>query len=305
MGRFLKNILVFSLLMIAGLFCCELYVRTRPNDIVPERVKLLDKYGNRIEALYLGTSLTFWGISPDTVNITEFNLAFNSQLPDPCYYILKSQINKMPNLKKVYLEIAPFTPFDGPLEDGLNWTDWTKNTLYYNTDKHSKYSIYGFEIFYPQEFRRKLLPWSKPWFTQNETGHATHKPRANRIEKWKEYGPKVIEINAHPDPKEWKWVDYNVEYLEKIIELCRKHGIQVVLVVFPAHKIFRDGMSEVQIAEMYRVINELKAKYHLKLLDFYTDDRFTDDDFHDVMHLSSDVGAAKMTRLLKEADSIP
>ena len=289
--------MIFGALFCIGLFILELIVRTRPG-IFHDRAAIINKSGNNVETLYFGSSITFWGISPELADSTELNLAYNSQTPDASYYILKNNLEKFPNLKRVVIELASFTFFDPPLEESHLWQYWTDYTIFLNTDKHSRLSKYGFEISNPSEFRRRLLPWvEQDEVSQDSRGHADYRPLSQRWYKWPESVEWVVPTHLISD---WKWKSYNVEYFEKLIILCLENGIEPVVVVFPAYKTYRDMMEGPQWKETLKELKELQAKHGFIVKDLYADIRFGEEDFFDVVHLTTDKGARKMWRILNE-----
>lgn len=295
MRRFIRNIVIFGVLFSVGLLLCEWYVRSR-RDAIFDRAEYIRENGARIKTIFLGSSISFWGISPSAADSSQYNMAFNSQTLELSYNILKSQLPYLPNLRNVYLEAAYFTFFDPPIEQDYWWYLWIKSNLYYGTVHRPMNPKYNFELAYPAEFRRKMLPWSEPpEIRQNVFGHAVYRPLAQRDSDWQRTVEIIEPSYTAPD---WRWKDYNTEYFEKIIRLCREHDIRLTVLIFPAHRVLREALNPEQLAEMYGIVGGMRERYGFEVIDFFEDARFTDDDFFDVSHLNNDAGAAKMTLLV-------
>jgi len=271
-------------------------VRSTPS-IQWERANWLQSNGKEIHTLILGSSLSFWGISPSDIGSTTYNLAYNSQTPDISYHILKSNIKYMPHLKCVLLEVAYFTFFDPPLEHTIFWNDWIAATLYFNTDKHSVFSKYGFEISNPIEFRQKLLPWRKNEISESidRQGHATYKPLSQRAQQWQA----SVQWIAHQHTrKDNTWVDFNIDYYSKILHFCKERRIEVAVLFPPSPSFYWENIDAEQLEQTYDIIAELQDKFKFKFLDYSHETRLNDNDFADATHLNTDVGAKHFSKIL-------
>ncbi len=295
MKRFVINIIIFSLLMLLGLGLCEWHSRCVPS-IVKQRVAWIDANGASVETLFLGSSVSYWAVSPELFDAHSYNLSSNGQTIDMSYYILQSQIDKLPNLHRIVLELAYFTFFDDEWERSTDgWFRWIAPTIYYRTTKHSRFSRYGFEMSYLPDFRRKMVSWREQDIVkESPRGHATYRPQHDRLKKWKQ---SIIWINVDSTLLQGECVPANVEHFNGIFELCAQRNIEVIVVIYPMSQLYRDSVSGDVVAETYRLLHSIQHPY--RLLDYSADARFNDDDFFDVLHLNTDVGAVKMTKILR------
>lgn len=92
----------------------------------------------------------------------------------------------------------------------------------------------------------------------------------------------------------------NLRYLERILKLCKSRNITFNVVITPVHKNFYSQTTREQRNVMYQFLYDAKREYpHLNILDFFSDSRFSDNDFQDLNHLS-EVGADKISKILRD-----
>jgi hypothetical protein len=86
--------------------------------------------------------------------------------------------------------------------------------------------------------------------------------------------------------------------MRDLLELCRKEQVPVVLFVPPESAIFRSWYAPEGLAEIDRLLAELQADYHVRILDART---WVDDkDFHDGHHVKASGAQVFTSRLLDE-----
>lgn len=298
MARFIRNIVIFSFLMLVGLGACEYYARRQP-DVYSGKADYVAVNGGDIETLFIGSSLTYWGVAPNVWDGGKaYNLAFNGQTIDMVYYLLKRRMKDMPNLERVILEVAYFTFFDSFFEDTEHWAKWIPYEVHLDVGRHPKLSRYGFEISCPPIFRQKVVPWAEqPLENCDSLGHADYRNLSVRSTEWKSSKDLIIQSHTISD---WENVSGNYNYFAGVLELCRRAGVEVIVCMFPAHESYYTRIDPGQLAKMYELIGTLKSRYGFRFLDYFKDARFNDGDFFDVVHLNNDVGAHKFTRILHD-----
>lgn len=84
----------------------------------------------------------------------------------------------------------------------------------------------------------------------------------------------------------------NKKIFSELADYCTQKNINLILVVTPATKYYREHLSRTYKDSFYKVLDETKGDVHL--LDLFEDENFADDDFNDMDHLG-DEGAAKLT----------
>ncbi len=108
MRKFLKNIIVFSLLTAALFLIGEIVARSMPSSYSYKHNWIL-KNGDHISTLILGSSHTYYGLRPNLLGDSVFNLANVSQTPEYDLYLLKTYLPCMPNLKRIIFPVSYFT----------------------------------------------------------------------------------------------------------------------------------------------------------------------------------------------------
>jgi hypothetical protein len=187
---------------------------------------------NQIDLLFLGSSHTYKGFDPrifDAKGISTFNLGSSSQTPLNSYYLLKSYL---PTIKPKYVvldlywtvlgldgieaavDIISNTEID---KNMLDMTVSTQNIVVYNSIIYSKLAQYfdplsevvqagsKDEYYIPGGYTQTLL-------TQNILGK-------DELQNIRNY---TITLN-----------DKQLEYIRKIVELCRANNIKVIFVIAP------------------------------------------------------------------------
>lgn len=295
MRRFVVNLFIFGLLIILGLAGIECVSRNSPN-LYSEKSRYIQHHGKDIETLFMGSSVTFWGVSPAVWTLDDaFNVAFNSHDISMNYHIFKASIDKMPHLKRVILEMSYFSLFDCPADKDYN-PRWIFLGTDFGTDKYSLFSRYGLQIFYPDEVRTKLLPWVISPIVADSLGHSMMPVLAVRKPDWKE-NTLIATVQTASD---WRWLETNYREYAALLDLCRLHSVEVILYIPPVSRRFLDFVSEAQEKEMLRRVEMLRQQYGAAVINLFRDTTFTDNDFADLMHLNTDVGAAHLTMKLQE-----
>lgn len=93
----------------------------------------------------------------------------------------------------------------------------------------------------------------------------------------------------------------NIQRMHEVAKLCHDRGIRLYLVLPPVHPTYYKLADKKQLELIYKAVEEVAACWdNVSYHDYLGDTRFMDDDFYDGNHLSSDRGAEKFTKLLKE-----
>lgn len=92
----------------------------------------------------------------------------------------------------------------------------------------------------------------------------------------------------------------NLNYLNKIISLAAEHNWQVILVIPPAYKTYRDNLSEIQLSQTINLCENISSKNsHVNFLNLMDSPLFNEADFYDADHLNSS-GAKKFSVLIDQ-----
>lgn len=271
----------------------ELYVRSLPN-IYKYKYKWMEVHAEEVEILSFGSSHGLNGINPIYLDGVAFNLAFPSQTPKYDLYLLQKWGDRYKKLKTVIVPIDYFTFFfDEPL--GGMHTPCYYN-IYMSCPYHRGFSFYSMEFFSFRALHGKIVTlMENNWQPMSdENGFLNGEPTLKDLD-WDSpiNTRKVVRLQTGSV----NCYEENLIYLEKMADFCMNHKVKMVLVSLPMWHTFNEEMDKEQLNIMYQGIDRLKAQYKLPFLDYRTDDRFIEDDFNDIQHLSLK-GAEKFTMIL-------
>lgn len=297
MKRFLSYVGVFALVVLLSLAAGEVIVRNIPN---PYKIKArgLERNGDRVATLVLGSSHTYYGIVPEALGDSVFNLANISQNYEYDYLLLEKYAPLMPNLRRVIINVGYSSFSDSDFPHGEWWQE-TNYQLYMGVNKHGPLSHTGFEIsnfpIYAGKLR-KFMTRKSPAICDT-AGFGLDYTFDSRYDGWERTGEIAARRHTSTDTS---WVGYNLGYLRRLINLCRAIGAEPVLVTPPCYVTYNEHLDKAQFDRYVDLTDTVVAAYGLRWLDFLTDSRFTADDFWDADHLN-DRGALKFTRVLRDS----
>ncbi len=299
MRKFLKNIIVFSLLTAALFLIGEIVARSMPSSYSYKHNWIL-KNGDHISTLILGSSHTYYGLRPNLLGDSVFNLANVSQTPEYDLYLLKTYLPCMPNLKRIIFPVSYFTYSDPAMEKGDEWRVAVRYKTQMNLPVHSDISIYNLEISDFEAYCAKLknLVFKSRSNQCDSLGFGLGFDLANRNPHWKETARERAEGHTRTSPGRF---DEAIHTQETLIELASKNGIETVIVTTPGYEGYTNSFNPAQYEEMKKGVRLLVKNHAVKYYDFMNDSIFRDNDFYDPDHLS-DVGASRLSLVL--ADSL-
>lgn len=298
MKQFLRNILIFSSIILLLLAAGEVVSRKLPS-VYRYKAEYMRRFGDKVEVIILGNSHTYYGIQPDKLGVEAFNLANITQTPEYDLAILQEYIDSSPKLKYVIIPISYCTYRDPSFKDSDIWYFEVKYKVDMRLSVHPDLSIYNLSIVDFDAYSGKLgnIVRRRKSNICDSLGYGLNYSLADReTSLWESKG--IWHARQHYNP--YCGRDSVVFRLQsEMIELCRSHGAEPVFITTPGWKTYREHLDRQQLDEMYRRAYELRDRYNVKYYDFLADQRFIDADFHDVDHMS-EFGAAKLTRILAD-----
>lgn len=277
----------------------EGYIRSCPNEYSIKR-EWMDEHATEVKTLILGSSYADWEFNPELIGDSCFNLAIPTRTVKYDCFLLEKYIGQMPNLQQIiwgYGYQVPYWDYYYPhfYRDMPSYNSVLFH-YQYNMKVHEEAPLFPIAVLYtpirnvvlkmihgnedlcrPNGFNpRKLLSKGANWSDQPMT--------VWNVEGTKEELETVYEANLH--------------YLKRMLELCKSKGIAFNVVITPVHKNFYSQTTKQQRTAMYQFLNDAKREYsNMNVFDFFSDSRFSDDDFQDLNHLS-EVGANKISKIL-------
>lgn len=296
MKKFLKQSCFFLVPVLIIASTAELALRQIPNDYNLKRSQL-ELNSETIKTLILGSSHSMYGFNPEYFREKAYNLGHVSQSIDLDYDILYKYIDALPKLETVILRLS-YTTLHEQIRTGPESWRLKDYNLYYNLDVSNKLK-YKSEILSVK--LKNNISRLKDYYLNNDKMITVEKSGWAFFDQ--EHANRAIDtlgvsVAKKHTAKDNELVNLNIEYLEKIVELCDKKGVHVILVTLPAHKSYRDNLSQSQLDSVISAGEKMKIKYNnCNYLNLLQEPSFTNEDFYDADHLNTK-GAKKLSILV-------
>lgn len=289
------------------------------------RLTLHDFYESEdeIETIFLGTSHCFRAYNPmiyeELTGEEAFNLGSSSQNIDTSYYLLKEAL-KYQDIKKVYLDLYHvfffFNPDNRELIEANIISDYMKlsvNKVDFILHRSSS-----------EHYTNSFLPFRRDWQLLGDFSYIKENLAKKQQESYINYAPVVyddeqyvakgfVASTATLDAEAHEWIpksdkidlsedaSFAMEYLEKIVQLCKKEEIELIFLTAPSYKEYIETMDSYQ--EIHDFVQELADQKGVVYWDFNVLPEeilnLTTEDFMDEDHLNGS-GAEKVTKCLAE-----
>ncbi len=296
----MKKLIIKSALFILMLLPVVICLEYRLSHVANSYNTKLNLFKNNkdCEVLVLGSSHALHGINPVFFGHKGFNMASTSQ---GLYHDKEIFIRHAPSLQKLKYVIVNVSYFslEADMESGPEY--W--RTFFY-------YHFYGIP---PQR-------WLLRWDIRNFSMLALYGPQSVKYLKslpgelrgnvtetgWCPLGVFPGAISDEHGKARMKFFhkfmreDYrseNIRYMREIIEPCLRGGITPVLLTTPVSRTCSTYIDEVKFSWWRECIERLCAEYKLRHLNYFTDSRFSFEDFSDNDHLNGE-GAEKLSKII-------
>lgn len=302
MKRFLIHLSIFTVVCGTALLLFELYLLKVPNRY-SFKYNYIDKHKNEIEILLLGNCLIEDGLIPQTLGPHTFNAAISGREKIYDAELAKQFVAKMPNLKTLVLSVeyrdfafgrGKVNPRDHKKHGGL------KSTI---KCMHYKYmNIHVDPFWYWSEFLNSELNYK-------ERIHMTYQQQietdtlgfvklldSNKIPEWEYWDlPGIYDTSLPIDSDMYKGL---YQSYHTIAQICSEHHVRLMLLTLPVHKTFQEDMNPLVEKEMEDFVAKIQLKYpEVEYYNFFRDERFVPQDFHDALHLSES-GSRKFSDII-------
>lgn len=302
MKRFLIQLSIFTVVCGTALLLFELYLLKVPNRY-SFKYNYIDKHKNEIEILLLGNCLIEDGLIPQALGPHTFNAAISGREKIYDAELTKQFVAKMPNLKTLALSVeyrdfafgrGKVNPRDHKKHGGL------KNTI---KCMHYKYmNIHVDPFWYWSEFLNSELNYK-------ERIHMTYQQQietdtlgfvklldSNKIPEWEYWDlPGIYDTSLPMDSDMYKGL---YQSYHTIAQICSEHHVRLMLLSLPVHKTFQEDMNPLVEKEMEDFVAKIQQEYpEVEYYNFFRDERFVPQDFHDALHLSES-GSRKFSNII-------
>ena len=298
MRRLYLKIALFLLPLFLVWLALEVFYRQVPNNY-SYKDQQLQKVAPDVQTLIMGDSHAFYGINPVYFKDLTFNLSNISQSLLTDELLLEKHIANLPALKTVFINISYFTlsAKDNALES--NWRKYfyhhnmgitAPSISFWNPQRYSMALIQRFD---------KSMALVQKYHENNTIVNATPlgygMQDASNIVKDKDAISLVI-ANKHEDAS----LDFkrNIARLQRIIALCKKYEVAVVLLEMPVYPTYYNLLDTEKKEKIKSVLTTFSGVNDTVFyLDLSTDPLFEKQDLRDADHLTNS-GAKKCSEYL-------
>lgn len=301
MKKFLFRILVILLPFILFFAWVEIKARQLPNSYAVKK-QFLEKRLDSINILVLGSSHAFDDIDPEWFSCCGFNFANTSQGLFQDSQLCLKYSDRMPRLKAVIFTISYFT-FGFQMEDITEqWRDY----FYYHyygihhpsLDK-TDIKYWSYAALYTKSFLKDMIfnniDYEYNFGDIKATGWQKILTIGNSNAINDESGEERAKFHAsifHRD-----YVSENIGCLEPVLKKLNDRNIQIIFIIPPVYKTYYKYVDTSIMAENKRIISGLCKKFNAKQFDYFSDPRFTTEDFMNNDHMNWN-GAKKFSLIL-------
>ncbi len=302
MKTFITKIIIFAVPICLLLGYVEYKLKYYPNSYNIKR-NYLESQLDKIGILVLGSSQAYYGINPKYFSDEGFNLSNVSQT---LYYdsqLTLKYINKMKNLKIVVITISYFsfwTELDDTPEKWRNFFYYYFFNIPSPDQKWCDIKNYSLIMLYEPNtalryFVNLMLHRNLSDISMNDKGWLDVAPIKDNTNISDELGKKRVDFHNMCMHENTFNEIYNT--VAGLVEELKSRDVKVVFVTTPVLSTYSKYVSNKIIDKNTETLLLLCRKYGCSYLNYFTDARFTNDDFLDNDHLNA-VGAAKFSKIL-------
>ena len=235
MRRLYLKIALFLLPLFLVLLALEVFYRQVPNNY-SYKDQQLQKVAPDVQTLIMGDSHAFYGVNPAYFKDPTFNLSNISQSLLTDELLLEKHISNLPALKTVFINISYFTL---SAKDNALESNWRKYFYHHNmgitAPSISFWNPQRYSMALIQRFDKSMAlvqKYHENYTIVNATPLGYGMQDASYIVKDKDAISLVI-ANKHEDAS----LDFkrNTARLQRIIALCKKYEVAVVLLEMPVY----------------------------------------------------------------------
>ena len=276
----------------------EVFYRQVPNNY-SYKDQQLQKVAADIQTLVMGDSHAFYGVNPEYFKDPTFNLSNISQSLLTDELLLEKHIANLPALKTVFVNISYFTL---SAKDNALESNWRKYFYHHNMGITAP----SISFWNPQRYSMALIQrfdksmdlvqkYHNNYTIVNATPLGYGMQDASDIVKDKE-AISIVIANKHEDNS----LDFknNTARLQRIIALCKKYEVAVVLLEMPVYTNYYNLLDTQKKEKIKSVLTNLSGVNDTVFyLDLSTNSLFEKQDLRDADHLTNS-GAKKCSEYL-------
>lgn len=321
LGRYFDDIIYYDKLMNYMFNMSEnIYYKNYDYNYL---LKSLEKSESKeIDTIVVGNSYPLTGIDTNLLKFNSVNLSLSSQDLYYSYKLAKLAIRKNENIKRCIIG-AGYYLVNHDLSKSKNEysINMIKNVYYpllkdkHNSDKVESIEIlsiasllndntleYIFDLdFLDRYFKDLIYRDNNGYFNKNFTRNMNSMLGGVKLKDIiEEDKNKLGKLRSEQHNKLSKYTKTTYEYsliFNEFMEFLSINNIEVVIVVFPTTKYYSKFLDEKYEYEFYKIVETIKEKFEVTIVDFSKSDIFIEDDFIDFDHIS-EIGSCKITQQL-------
>lgn len=294
MKRFILRSLLFLIPVLLVLAGWEVLMYNIPSVFSYKRNVVMKNCQERGNALFLGSSHTYYGVNTDTIP-DAYNLGFVSQSLSQDRIIFEKFLYRPGNLQYVVIPVSVFSLFKAQ----KNWEEeWRKlNYIRYWKFPAENITQYFFTLdnvpFQLKYVRKTLRKIRKKGINEalscSATGWGMDYVKARDYSRFENLGKASATRHCDVYPDDIT----SFQELQAMIKAAGKHHIKVILFTPPAHKTYYNHVSPQQEKKMRDLLAQVIDGKNVFYLDLLRCPDFIDEDFSDPDHMSH-IGAQKL-----------
>ncbi len=268
-----------------------------------------------VETIYIGNSHigVFNGIFPQGVKEVG-NLSLGGQDVFRMYTAIKTVIPKSPALKKIYLGLdydligynqtksgqeyidREYYEFTGELYNNTLTNRLMSRSIFFRSNRDIAYLFKRNkgekeELNFipvankPVEEEKKVVDQA----TNNRLVDTSATLKTETLLSHKTFNPFMCRKRAEEHSLlkfKQKNIPENLEYLNRIVQLCKQHNIELVFFDPPKTECYKSGCSKTNVELAKHTIDSFATANKIPYVDFYNDTTFNNDMFVDYDHLN-------------------
>lgn len=304
MKRFiLKSSLTIAFPVLLFLVAYECTMRSIPNDH-SFKSELWEKKAREIKVLILGSSHCYYGFDPTYFDKPAFNAAHVSQPYNYDWFLFDKYFDRMDSLEYIILPVSSFSPY-GRLDNGMESWRCKDYAISYDCDFHKWYEIkyrYYFAYLSIGNLRQatsRLLNCDYSNIYVDSNGYSL-KTDSDRIKDIAKDGTTAAERHTVKDvDKKTELYNENIDYVNDIVDRCRKRGIGVILVSLPTLPEYYKYLIPEQVHVMESFGHSMEQHENVKYINLLESPLFGINDFFNSDHLCNN-GAKKLSLMIND-----
>ena len=119
---------------------------------------------------------------------------------------------------------------------------------------------------------------------------------SNKMAEWEYWDlPGIYDTSLPIDSDMYKSL---YQSYHTVAQVCSEHQVRLILISLPVHKTFQKDMNPLVEKEMEDFVAQIQQEYpEVEYYNFFRDERFISQDFHDALHLSES-GSSKFSDMI-------